>query len=149
MKKVCGILLLLIWIACLMPACKKKHDDNPLNRRDSILGTWSRVLRAYDVNGNHVIDSSEVKIAPATDTFLFNLAPDDTYQRIQTFKGQQFPEYGTWHLDNDQNTLILQPSSSSSQVDTFDFDTVSQAYFRYHTITPNQTRYWEGFARPY
>ncbi len=141
--------IILFWLVIAVAgSCKKKNSEREYTRRDDLLGTWSRVLRAYDTNGNHVMEPGERYFAPATDTYLLSLAPDASYQRIQTYKGTQFPFYGTWHLQNSDNDIVLQPTTSSSVTDTFRFDTVSQSYFRFHTIGDNRTWYWEAYERP-
>lgn len=130
-------------------ACKKKNDDQgELSTHDKILGSWRRVLRATDYNNNGIIDSAEIVRAPATDTLLLTLIPDATYSRILTFKSEPFPENGTWHLQRDDYEIVFQPTTSTSAVDTFAFDTLSQAYFRYRTAYPHGVRKWEAFTRP-
>jgi hypothetical protein len=126
----------------LMPSCKKEESGPPdLTVRDKLLGTWRRNLRAYDNNGNGVIDSGEVYHS-ATDTLMLTLAPDATYRRILVYKAVEFPETGTWHLQKTESELVLQPSTSTAQIDTFRLDTVSQNYFLQHENT-----YYEGFVR--
>ncbi|MEO6833996.1 MAG: hypothetical protein ABI378_15010 [Chitinophagaceae bacterium] len=135
-------------LVSVFSSCKKNKDDTKFSAKDSLLGSWSRELRAYDYNQNHVLDSSEIKIAPATDTFLLSLGNDATYQRTQTFKGVDFKEFGTWHLQNDNHDIVFQPTTSTSIVDTFRFDTVSQYYFRFHRISGEDVWYWEDYRRP-
>lgn len=145
----------LLFLACFglaligfITSCKKKKSELKFSAKDSLLGTWTRVQRAYDYNQNEVLDASEIKDAPATDTFLLSLGNDATYQRTQTFKGETFPELGTWHLQNDNHDIVFQPTTSTSAVDTFSFDTVSQSYFRFHRISGGDVWYWEDYRRP-
>ncbi|MBS1643754.1 MAG: hypothetical protein JST36_01830 [Bacteroidetes bacterium] len=138
---------------CLLAAigaasCNRKADAPVFSARDSLLGNWSRVLRAYDYNGNQHLDSAEIKYAPATDTFLLSLSADASYQRVLTFKSVQFPESGTWHLQSNSTEIVFQPSTSTSVVDTFQFDTLSQSYLRFHRISGNDVWYWEDYRRP-
>lgn len=146
-KHLVSILCLLLLIGAFT-RCKKSETENLVSVRDSLLGNWSRVIRAYDYNNNQQLDSSEILQAPATDTFVFSLANDASYQRIQTFKGVKFLVYGTWHLQHTDSELVLQPTTSTSLVDTFRLDIITQSYFRYHTIDTNAVWYWEAFERP-
>jgi hypothetical protein len=135
---------------CFIPACKKKDEGNSipvLTMRDKLLGTWRRNLRATDYNGNRIIDSADVLHAPATDTLMLTLVPDATYTRIQRFKGEDFQEHGTWHLQLNDQEIVLQPSTSTTRIDTLKLDTVSQEYFRYHVDT-NVLWQWGAFVRP-
>ncbi len=130
-------------------ACKKTNpEDRALTPREKLLGSWRRVLRASDANNNGVIDSAEIVHAPATDTFVLTLVPDATYSQTLTFKGEPFTERGTWHLQEDDREIVFQPTTSSSRVDTFAFDTLSQSYFRYRTAYPHGVRDWAAFTRP-
>ena len=126
----------------LMPSCKKEESGLPeLTVRDKLLGTWRRNYRAYDTNGNGIIDSGEVYHS-ATDTLVLTLAPDATFTRTLIFKGVGSSETGTWHLQNTDAEIVMQPSTSTSKVDTFRLDTVSQNYF-----LQQRDIYYEGFVR--
>jgi hypothetical protein len=129
----------------LLPSCKKEEDSTRvLSTRDKILGTWRRNLRAYDHNANGVVDSSEL-VTSAIDTIILTLVPDASYTRIQRFKGIDYPENGTWHFQTNDAQIVFQPSTSTSRVDTFLLDTVSQAFFLMHT---SRDSYYQGFVRP-
>ena len=144
-KKVVTTLLSSCIICLLLPACKKEEESaRNISARDKILGTWQRNLRAYDHNHNGVIDSSEI-ISSAVDTIILTLVPDASYTRIQRYKGMDYPETGTWHLQANDVQIVFQPSTSTSRVDTCLLDTVSQAFFMIHTERDN---YYQGFVRP-
>ncbi len=150
-----AIVILAFWAIgsfLLVPSCKKKDEgQQDLTPRDKLLGTWRRNLRAYDRNGNHLIDSSEVNYAPsakATDTIILTLVPDATYTRAQIFKGMAYSENGTWHLQQNDGEIVLQPTTSTSRTDTFRLDTISQAYFLQHRIDSTGLNYYESFVRP-
>jgi hypothetical protein len=112
-----------------------------------MLGTWGRILRAYDNNANGKVDSAEVYHS-ATDTLTLTLVPDNSYSRVLHFKGNLTEENGTWHLQSNDGEIVLQPSTSSSHVDTFRLDTVAQDYFLQHTAYPNTVHYYEAYTRP-
>lgn len=138
---------------CVVISCKKEEAEvRELSTRDKILGTWRRSLRAYDRNGNHRLDTSEVNFSPsakATDTIILVLVPDATYSRSQVFKGvTNPPENGTWHLQQNDAEIVLQPTTSSSRIDTFRLDTVSQYYFLQHRSVPGDDDYYESYVRP-
>ncbi len=154
-QKIWLLAILAVGMACLLfvPSCKKTEDEGErvLTPRDKLLGTWRRNLRAYDRNGNHLIDSAEVDYAAsakATDTIILTLVPDATYIRSQVFKGVSYPQNGTWHLQKSDGEIVLQPTTSTSRVDTFRLDTVSQAYFLQHRVDSSGLGYYESFVRP-
>lgn len=139
--------------ACLVftPSCKKETNEIPVQGvRDNLLGNWIRSQRARDLNGNHQIDSAEVDRSAATratDTVILSLVPDATYTRSQIFKGVSYPMTGTWHLQQNDAQIVLQPSTSTSQIDTFRLDTVSQSYFLQHRIDSTGLGYYESYIR--
>ncbi len=147
-----AIILISIGGVLFIPSCKKKDEgQQDLSPRDKILGTWRRSLRAYDRNGNGQIDSSEVNYLPsakATDTIILTLVPDATYTRSQVFKGASYPENGTWHLQQSDKEIVLQPTTSTSRVDTFRLDTLSQSHFLQHRMDSTGLNYYESFVRP-
>lgn len=153
-RKIWFLTIALIGIggSLFVPSCKKKEEgQQDLSPRDKILGTWRRNLRAYDRNGNHLIDSSEVNYSPsakATDTIILTLVPDATFTRSQIFKGIPYSENGTWHLQQNDGEIVLQPTTSTSRVDTFRLDTISQAYFLQHRMDSTGLNYYESFVRP-
>ena len=144
---ICG-LFLLICMAGFIVGCKKEQKEPELTRRDKILGSWRRTLRARDANNNHIIDSAEIVYAPATDTLFLALATDATFTRTLMFKGVAFPVTGTWHMQREDIDLVLQPTTSTSRIDTCTLDTLSQAYFRYHQLDSANVWNWEAFSRP-
>lgn len=143
------IALLLLTLFAGAGACHKQ-DERPaeLSARDMLLGTWKRILRATDYNGNGLIDSSEIVNAPATDTFRLTFSPDASYIRQQVFKGNSFYERGTWRLLQGDTEVVLQPATSTSAIDTFHFDALTQDFLRYRTAYPRPVRKWEAFIRP-
>ncbi len=139
--------------ACLFftPSCKKETNEIPVQGvRDNLLGNWIRSQRARDLNGNHQIDSAEVDRSPATratDTVLLSLVPDATYTRTLMFKGEPFKVTGTWHLEHSDSEILMQPSTSTTKIDTFQLDTVSQAYFLQHHVDSTGVGYYESYIR--
>ena len=131
----------------LIASCKKDEGTNTQNRKDMLLGTWRRILRATDYNNNGRIDSPEILNAPATDTLIFELSPDATSRRTQYYKGAPFATPGTWHLQMNDEELVFQPSTSTTRTDTFRLDTVSDLYFRCHEKIGNEPIKWEAYTR--
>lgn len=140
--------VLIAFAFILFFACKKEQKAKEITTREKLLGTWRRTLRATDYNNNHIIDSAEITHAPATDTLLLSLAPDATYMRTLFFKGEGFPEKGTWHLQSEDAEIVTQPATSTSRVDTFQFDSVSQDFLQYHSAYSGNVWKWEAFRRP-
>jgi hypothetical protein len=146
LSKTCFFAGLVVGLSVFAACKKEENEERILSTRDKLLGNWRRNLRAYDYNGNGKIDSSDVYHS-AVDTLFLSLAPDNSYSRIEMYKGVGTPVTGTWHLQRNDSEIVFQPSTSSSHIDTMKFDTVSQEYFMLHTNYPGVIHYYEGYIR--
>lgn len=122
----------------------KKSENQPLLRKDMLIGTWEVTQTAKDENGNGKADQNELSPSPAGDfnQEVFNADGTGTVT-IKTADIDTSMSF-TWNLFNDDNNLMLTLDGESN---SFIINSLSSSNMVLEDTTDPNKSAWTYFSK--